>query len=173
MIITTFSTIKQYLKQLRILTLILICLILIATPAISNSNTGLNKTAYNSDSVDCSSLNGCTVEITRPARDLAYFFDGFEIITWGIHLPIIIGGITCKAKVNISNGVEPAFLQWRFANWLGDEYWSQEYIYKPGQKRYEHYTGGLNFGQFKIWIYCFDKYNQEISVSTISCLKLL
>lgn len=157
---------------LRITLAIWICFILIASTAISIPNQYINNSYDNPEGPKCSTLLVSTVEILKPIRDTAYFFDEFEVPLIGIHLPVIFGGITCRAEVNVSEDVVPDFLQWRFANWLGDSWWSKQIPYIPGKAKYDYYMGNLNFGQFKIWIKCFDKNNNLICEDTISCLKI-
>ena len=149
-----------------------ICVSIIASTVISMPTSYVNVSNENPESLGCCGLLGCSVEIIKPAKDTAYFFDEFEVPLIGIHLPVIFGGITCKAELNISAGAVPDFLQWRFANWLGDSWWSDEIPYIPGKNKYDYYVGNLNFGQFKIWIKCFDNYNNVICEDTISCLKI-
>jgi len=172
MINTIYNKNTQHKLGLRLSLAIWICISLIASTAISMPNPYIKNSYNNPESPECSNLLVTSVEILKPTRDTAYFFDEFEVPLIGIHLPVIFGGITCRAEVNISDGVVPDFLQWRFANWLGDTWWSNEYSYIPGKTKYEHYVGNLNFGQFKIWIKCFDNYNNVICEDTISCLKI-
>lgn len=157
---------------LRLFLLVLICFTLIATPAISMSPPDTNISDYNSEDVGCSSTAGCSVNITKPAIGTGYFFDEFEFPLLLITLPMILGGITCKAEVNVSSE-EPEYLLWKFANFRGDEFWSFPITYQSGVTKYEYYMGKINFGQFKVWIYCYDINSQVICVDTISCLKLL
>jgi hypothetical protein len=156
---------------LRLFLLVLICFILIASPVISISSPNKNFQENNSEDVGVSSFNGCTVNITKPALGTFYLFDEFELPILVINLPIIIGGITCKAELNITEE-EPEYLQWKFANFKGDEFWSFPIDYQPGVTKYEYYMGKLNFGQFKVWIYCYDINSQVLCVHTVSCLKL-
>ncbi len=156
----------------RLSLLVLICFTLIATPAISMSTSDTNLIEYDYEDSRYSSADGCTVEITKPAVGIGYLFDEFEFPLLLITLPIIIGGITCKAQVNVSSE-EPDYLLWRFANFKGDEFWSFPINYQSGVTKYEYYMGKINFGQFKIWIYCYDINSQVLCEDTISCLKLL
>lgn len=146
---------------------------MIASPAISIPQLYINTSNDNNEDLVSTSTASCSVEILKPARGIGYFFDEFEFPLLLITVPMIFGGITCRAEVNITNGEEPDYLLWKFANFLGDEFWSFPITYKSGVTRYEYYMGKLNFGQFKIWIYCYDINSQVICENTISCLKIL
>lgn len=172
MISYSYSKNRHYTLGLKILLSIWICFSIIASAAISIPTSDVNKSIYKSENPENCGLRGCSVDIYKPVPDTAYFFDNFEVTLAGIHLPVIFGGITCNAEVNVSDGVVPAFIQWRFANWLGDTWWSKEYTYVPGKTKYDHYIGNINFGQFKIWIKCFDIDNEVICEDTVSCLKI-
>jgi len=172
MIILTNKKNKYSTLGLNISLAILICFTLITSTAISIPTKYVNNSQDNPEALGSCGIIATSVEIIKPIKDTAYFFDEFEVPLIGIHLPVIFGGITCRAQFNVSVGDVPAFLQWRFANWLGDTWWSNEYPYIPGKTKYEHYVGNLNFGQFKIWIKCFDNYNNVICEDTISCLKI-
>jgi hypothetical protein len=156
---------------LRLLLLLVISLTLIATPAISSSIPDKNISNEVSEESRQSSTAGCSVNITKPAVGIGYLFDEFEFPLLLITLPMIFGGITCKAEITIIDE-EPEYLLWKFANFKGDEFWSFPINYEPGETRYEYYMGKINFGQFKVWIYCYDINSQVLCVDTISCLKL-
>lgn len=156
---------------LRFTLVVLICFALIATPALSMPPTDNNLLKDNSENIGSSSTNGCSVNITKPATATGYLFDEFEFPLLLITLPIIIGGITCKAEVNASTE-EPDYLQWKFANFLGDEFRSYPISYQSGITKYEYYMGRVNLGQFKVWIYCYDINNNVICEDTIGCFKI-
>jgi len=156
---------------LRLFLIILISLTLIATPAISTSPTNTEMLGNFSKEVGKTSNDSCTVNITKPAIGTGYLFDEFEFPLLLITLPMIIGGISCKAELTIIDE-EPDYLLWKFANFKGDEFWSFPIDYEPGETRYEYYMGKMNFGQFKVWIYCYDTNSQVLCVDTISCLKI-
>jgi hypothetical protein len=156
---------------LRLLFVTIISLTLIATPVISSSNSDKNISNGTPKESGQTSSAGCTVNITKPAIGIGYLFDEFEFPLFLITLPMIFGGITCKAELTIIDE-EPEYLLWKFANFKGDEFWSFPIDYEPGEIRYEYYMGKPNFGQFKVWIYCYDIYSQVLCVDTISCLKL-
>jgi len=166
------SPFKQNRLVLKLILVTFISLTLIATPAISITSPNTKILSDTLEEEGCSSTNGCTVEILKPAIGTGYLFDEFEFPLLLITLSIIIGGITCKAEVNVTSE-EPDYLQWKFANFLGDEFRSPPISYQSGVTNYEYYMGKVNFGQFKIWIYCYDINNNVICVDTISCLKIL
>ena len=172
MTINADNTNKQLRLALRISLLIFICFILVASPAISKPLTDINISNSISEDIGSSSLPNCSVEIIKPARGIGYFFDEFEFPLLLIQLPVIIGGITCRAQLNLTDSVEPDFLIWKFANFLGDEYFSFPITYEPGESIYEYYIGRPNIGQFKVWIYCYDINSQLICEDTVSCLKI-
>jgi len=172
MTIGSNSPFKQNKPELKPILVALISLTLIATPAISmpSPNTKILNDTFEDEGY--SSTDGCSVEILKPAIGTGYLFDAFEFPLLLITLSIVIGGITCTAEVNVTTE-EPNYLQWKFANFLGDEFWSYPIPYQSGVTKYEYYMGKVNFGQFKIWIYCYDINNNVICVNTISCLKIL
>jgi len=157
---------------LRLLIIVLISLTLIATPAFSTSLIDTNKFDGNLEKEGKTNAAGCTVNITKPAVGIGYLFDEFEFPLLLITLPMILGGITCKAEITIIDE-EPEYLLWKFANFKGDEFWSFPITYQSGQTKYEYYMGKLNFGQFKVWIYCYNINSQVLCLDTISCLKIL
>ena len=156
---------------LRFLLIFLISLTLIATPVISSSTTDANTSENFTKKTAQTITNGCSVNITKPAIGIGYLFDEFEFPLLLITLPMIFGGITCKAEITVIDE-EPEYILWKFANFKGDEFWSFPINYEPGETRYEYYMGKVNFGQFKVWIYCYDINSQVLCVDTISCLKL-
>ena len=171
MTIDTNGIFKSYRLALRFILVTLICFTLIATPVFSMSPADKQLLNDNTENIGCSSSNGCIVNITKPATATGYLFDEFEFPLLLITLPIIFGGITCKAEVNASTE-EPDYIQWKFANFLGDEFRSYPIDYQPGITKYQYYMGRVNLGQFKVWIYCYDSNNQVICEDTIGCFKI-
>ena len=165
---------KPFIKNnlaLKISFLALICFTLIATPAISTTLLDTNYIDFTNDTIGQTTAANCTVEITKPAVGIGYLFDEFEFPLLLIALPVVIGGITCKAQINVTNE-QPDYILWKFANFKGDEFWSFPIDYQPGVTKYEYYMGKINFGQFKIWIYCYDINSNILCEDTIGCLKL-
>jgi hypothetical protein len=150
----------------------LISFILIATPAMSIAQTDTKKVEYNTEDIGQTTTAGCSVNITKPTLGIGYFFDEFEFPLLLINVPMILGGITCKAEITIISE-EPEYFLWKFANFKGDEFWSFPIDYVPGVTKYEYYMGKPNFGQFKVWIYCYNTSGQVLCLDTISCLKIL
>jgi hypothetical protein len=157
---------------LRLFLIAIISLTLIATPAISSSNSDKNLSDETYIESGQASTAGCTVNITKPAIGIGYLFDEFEFPLLLITVPMILGGITCKAEITIIDE-EPDYLLWKFANFKGDEFWSFPINYETGKTKYEYYMGKINFGQFKVWIYCYDINSQVLCEDTISCVKIL
>ncbi len=172
MIINDTGAFKQHSLKIKITILAVICVTLIANPAISIPFSDINVSSDYPEEIGQSKSANCSVEILKPTIGIAYFFDEFEFPLLLITLPIIIGGISCKAEVNVT-GEEPDYLLWKFANFLGDTSWSFPVDYVSGVTRYEYYWGKINFGQFKVWVYCYDINSQLICEDTISCLKIL